>query len=414
MAPDRYRDAEDCPKSADLPAYVMGQLAPEVAFELADHIDGCAHCREELADFRQVVDALAAPPVPPGAPRPDVAERVFGALTGFVLYPFRQLGPAGCRWLGMAVAGVILLLLVRTRARDAGESPPPIVAWNAAVTWLQDAQEADGTWSPSRWGGEERFRIGLTGLALAALSVAETRDADVAATLDRAARALCREQDSSGRLGPRMPEDLYNHAPATLGLLHLHARHAFSAHEGVIDGALRYLVARQAEDGGWGYSGPFAGRPNTVISAWPLEALERAHDLGFPDLHGAIGKGRRWFATMAGQDGRFGYERPGVFPHGAGTTTAIGIRFGLHPGRTDPASPADIRPGALDLMALYFRAPRACPSLRRQILDRVAGLQVRHGSLRGSFRPADRWNAEGGRLYATTVALLCCARLARD
>jgi anti-sigma factor RsiW len=44
----------------DLTAYAMGDLPPQARARVAAHLDGCAACREALAQSRLVLDGLAA------------------------------------------------------------------------------------------------------------------------------------------------------------------------------------------------------------------------------------------------------------------------------------------------------------------------------------------------------------------
>ena len=58
---DFTSETHDCGR--DLAAYVLGALEPGEAEEYRRHLESCAVCRDEVAAFRQVVDALpmAAP-----------------------------------------------------------------------------------------------------------------------------------------------------------------------------------------------------------------------------------------------------------------------------------------------------------------------------------------------------------------
>jgi anti-sigma factor RsiW len=68
---DHMPQTRDC--GGDPAAYVLGALEPAEAQAFRDHLDNCVVCRDEVAAFQQVVDALpmAAPqqPVPRGLRR---------------------------------------------------------------------------------------------------------------------------------------------------------------------------------------------------------------------------------------------------------------------------------------------------------------------------------------------------------
>ncbi len=73
----RTPDHDQC--SGDAAAYALGALEPREAEEFQRHIETCVVCREELAAFRQVTDALpmAAPQHPvPAALRRRVLDQV--------------------------------------------------------------------------------------------------------------------------------------------------------------------------------------------------------------------------------------------------------------------------------------------------------------------------------------------------
>ncbi len=90
------------------------------------------------------------------------------------------------------------------------------------VKWLAEHQDDDGSWDPSRFGGQESTRVGNT--ALAVLAFLSNADKGVPGgvyrySVDRAFRFLRDSQDASGTFG-RVPggEDvsLFNHSAAVL------------------------------------------------------------------------------------------------------------------------------------------------------------------------------------------------------
>ncbi|MAG56600.1 MAG: hypothetical protein CMJ83_09950 [Planctomycetes bacterium] len=393
-----------CLFSSELPAYLQGELAPERALDVSEHLDGCKVCRRERDELRELLAGLgdfAPAPVPP----PDFADRVMSLVRSAVVSPFKQLGPAGMAFLGMVAATVVLAVFVHEPDRDGGPSPrldPPVASAGAALRWLVSAQEDDGSYLPSRWGGRDRYRVGLTGLAVSALAGASEgiADASVRDALDRGTSFLIRHQAESGCIGLRINDSLYNHAPATLALLRVQGRHPVAEVRAAAIRAVKHLVSEQRPSGGWGYVDDGRGRANAMISAWPLEALCLAHEAGLADLADQIAAARRWYRTLVDGRGHVGYEEAGSFPHGVTTSTAVGLCF------TAPKSePVDIAPNDCDFIGLYFLAAGDAGA-RSAIAERVATLQVRTGAFAGSFRPADRWASDGGRVYATSLAVL--------
>lgn len=112
-----------CPRGAtDLGAYVLGALEPDERREVDEHLQNCAECRTELAEFRLLPSLLArlGPEDLTGSsvePPPDLFDRVRAAVAEPVapvqpLRPARRKRPAR-RLLLVAAA---LLLVVSTAA----------------------------------------------------------------------------------------------------------------------------------------------------------------------------------------------------------------------------------------------------------------------------------------------------------
>lgn len=66
---DRERTPESHGCGADVAAYALGALSPSEAAAFEQHLAGCAACRQELASFRHVVDAMPLTAEPQRAPR---------------------------------------------------------------------------------------------------------------------------------------------------------------------------------------------------------------------------------------------------------------------------------------------------------------------------------------------------------
>lgn len=97
-----------------LGAYVLGGLGDEEAAELERHLTGCARCRVEAAELREVSDAVAGigDPVPP----PGLEDRVVATVLsdrGTRGRRTRPLGGWGDRFLaGLTAAAAILAVFI--------------------------------------------------------------------------------------------------------------------------------------------------------------------------------------------------------------------------------------------------------------------------------------------------------------
>jgi len=333
------------------------------------------------------------------------------------------------RWLPLTlkVAAVLLvglgvtLVLLRGPAGDGegdGERP--------AAT-----QESDGSWAPGKWDGQPKYTVALTGLAMLSF-VADPRPpaGPYAEAVARAAGYLVASQAPDGRLGPRFSGELYNHGIATVALLEHYALTRDESLKGPIARAVGHIRSNQTASGGWGYAG--GRRVNTSVTAWQLNAPLLASSLGWPDSRPAAEKGLAWLATMIDAEGRAGYERPGHFPDGSESLTAMAaFLFGAAPGRPGEGEARGSK--------VARSLARAVAEERRDVdyyrsfffayaLHAVEGTggggradttggpapepsalvesQVTEGPYSGSFEPRDRWSVTGGRVYSTAMAAL--------
>lgn len=112
---------DDCDSIRPLLAgYLQGRLAPEEARTIDAHLDSCAGCRSEWADFRAIHDSLGGDV--DVQPPPRVLERALSVLE-------RDGGPARPRWSRFGIAaGLAASLLVVVAAiqswRGRSGSPP--------------------------------------------------------------------------------------------------------------------------------------------------------------------------------------------------------------------------------------------------------------------------------------------------
>ena len=103
-----------CPHtSSDLGAYVLGALSPEERVRFEEHLDGCALCAAELAEFAGIpalLDRVRPEDLQPVAvtPSPELFERVSAAA-----HVTPERAPRSRRWL-LAAAAVLALLGVGT------------------------------------------------------------------------------------------------------------------------------------------------------------------------------------------------------------------------------------------------------------------------------------------------------------
>jgi len=451
--PDRSIERErECPLATDACAYVQGELTPADRARFEAHLSSCSLCQEEVAWAQQVIaDLRATSPRSGGEADPghcspaelDLVPRVLAAVEaedrsawsgrrGLLTRPLRAAALAAAAALVAVFAG--FLVLRQPAVEHTGD------AVERALCWLLKAQEDTGEYRASRWGGEARFDVGLTGLAVLAI-LAHLPDADdlspseptaaseilarAPAAVDRAVGFLLAAQADDGRFGPGFAGALYNHGIATLALLEAEGLRGDPRLRHPIDRALAYIVRTQAPDGGWGYLGRAGADPNTSASCWPLQALVIARGLGRQGLEGAIDRGFARLARVLDDRGRAGYRRPGEYPYGHFTLTSMSASCVAL--LEDPAGfPAEARARLFDAIARestvapgrdlyrdYFLA-FACRRLPRSLSNQwtsaasraIITAQVDAGRNLGSWEPEDRWASVGGRVCSTALAAL--------
>lgn len=130
-------------------AYVDGEIPPEEARLLEEHLAGCAGCRDLVRRMRTLDEglALSGGDVPPG-----FRERVFARLDREGLLPRPRILPASwLRWapvpLAAAAAAVLLVLAVREGPIGPAPSAPP------AARSVSRAPESAAPTTPARGPG---------------------------------------------------------------------------------------------------------------------------------------------------------------------------------------------------------------------------------------------------------------------
>lgn len=414
-----------CPQAVQAAAWAVGALDPVAQRAYRAHLSHCPCCTAELASCQRTVARLRATRMADAEPSPDLTDRIMAALppAAFGITPFTrvrafvrrhryQLAAAAAVLLA-SVLGTWQLLLPRTV--DTGS------ATLAGCAWIAGHQEADGSWDPARVGGQALYRPALTALATLALTREPERyPQEIAA----ACRALVREQQSDGAFGPDDSARMYNHALSTWALLAACDTGRHPELRGVLERAVAFIRARQQTTGGWGYSSSVGEPANTAVTAWQVQVLARAQQAGWDDAGGNLRKGLNWLRQRADNHGQFGYTAapgsasatPTLNAMGAYTlltaggsrpelvqTAAAAIAHLRTAARTEPAHPADLyrsffTAAAWDAAGDHGRADR--------VRADVCGQRELGGADKGSWVPSDGWGKVGGRLYATSVAVL--------
>ena len=415
------RSASLCPRAEEAAAWATGALDAEARASFAAHRRQCAACAQEADGFRALVDRLRRQPQ--AEPSPDLTARVMAALppnafdTGRVRGRRRRFIRPAFLWPAAAAALLLCGLgLWQVGAFPGGEQP----ASAAGCAWIARHQEPDGSWDPVKLGGSTVYRPALTALATLALA----RDPErYGRQIANACAALVRSQMADGGVGPEDSGRMYNHALATYALLTVHARGGHDELQDAIRRALAFTCNRQQVEGGWGYRPSADESANTAVTAWQVQVLASARDQGWADAGGNLRKGLAWLQRRADGQGRFGYTAGGAASTGSSTLDAMAAYTLLRAGGGLPElrhtataainhlrADSGARGGTTDFYRAFFTAaaweaagdgPRA-----RAVRADVCGRRETRGAERGSWAPSDVWGAVGGRLCATSLAVL--------
>ncbi len=413
--------ANACRNASQAVAWALGQLDARAQQRFEKHRADCPACAREAGAARALVGRLRA--LPEVEPSADLTARIMASLPPAERAPTR----ARLAWRAPAIRWAAAVLVVAGVVAAASRWPRPAgrgPVWDACQ-WIASQQEVDGSWRPSRHGGVDAYRAGLT--ALATLALAESRDARHAAAADRGAAALLAMQQPDGAFSAADRAQLYNQALATRALFRVAASTSGAgrtAHQDALHRAVVFICDRQSSEGGWDYDRIAPG--NTALTVWQVDVLAQARAAGMGDPQGHLRRGLRWLSRQASEVGSFSYRPSGVAAGSQTTLTAMGAWALLDAGadfaplatvggealRRVVEAAADAHP-AVDLYRDLFlvRALQAGRQVAAAagVRTRVAARRVTTGSETGSWAPDDPWGRIGGRLYATSVAVLTLA-----
>jgi hypothetical protein len=351
--------------------------------EFHNHLKECPSC-QEVATVLQRLRSLPAAEIPD-----NLTAHILSAIqqpkTKYVRSQYHLWAAAA-----MVVIGVTTMSIWQFGKKPteilAQEIQSTVVAQNTdrsvkeALDWFCRSQEADGSWSPARWGGDPRFKVALTALPmLAILSADSEKTPQRGEVIAKARQYLQSTCDRKGRFGPQFYGSSYSQGIATLALLSCYKNNPDEESKRLLDKALAVIVSQQHANGWWGLGGN--PQPDLSITLWQVEALKMAVDLGWKDVNPYLSLGTKWVVTHSHNDST------------------------LHNGLTSG--------GEVDYFNAYFTTTllkSANDESSRQRLASIRhallGKQIQRGNDSGSWTPDDRWGMAGGRLYTTALASL--------
>jgi hypothetical protein len=351
------------------------------------------------------------------------------------------------------VAGSDLATIYRFRDRDdreqlgrtRGGTKDAEKAVHAALDWLASAQQDDGHWDASAYGGgAQRFvegedrkgagthaDTGITALALLTyLAAGETHlKGEHRRHVQKGLEFLLRQQAHDGSLAGNasMFAKMYCHGMATLALGEAYAMTRDDRIRPYLERAVAYTVAAQHPNtGGWRYH-PWRHAPSDPGDmsqfGWQLMAVKSAEAAGLtiPE-HTQMLMHRFSESCAAGHYGGLASYRQGERVNRTMTAEALTCRFFLKQQVSKPALdeaaeyllaelPGRGKPNLYywyyATLALYQLQDERWEQWNQALQRQLLRTQQTTGTLAGSWDPSTVWGGCGGRVYSTAMAALC-------
>ena len=318
-------------------------------------------------------------------------------------------------------------------AREGGTS-----ATEAAVArgleWLARHQEPAGHWSLHKFNahpgctcqnpGQSITDAGATALALLPfLGAGQTHIAgmykdEVRAGLD----FLLDNQAPDGDLstGARGNTRLYTHGQAAIVLCEAYMMSGDQRLKQPAQNAITFIIAAQHHQGGWRYN---PGQPgDTSVVGWQIMALQSARAAGLQVPNSVLQKANQFLNSVQAPNQLYAYQ-PRVSPTHVMTAEAILCRYYLGHGRNASTIATGInhlidnhlpnRSGE-NIYYLYYGTQvmhhyggPEWDLWNDQMRELLISTQHSNGHRRGSWTPKENHDRQGGRLYATAMAICC-------
>lgn len=257
------------------------------------------------------------------------------------------------------------------RLRENGGSPALDRKVVAALDWLMQQQNADGSWGHA-------YPVAMTGFAILAFSGhCETVDSPrYGQTLVKAINYLVgashdRQGLMASKPGTHTP---YEHGIATYALaeaysLNKNARAKVKRISNALRNAVPIIIEGQTKGGGWLYGYGQSGTGDLSISGWNIQALKAAKLTGirFAGLDRAMAKALVYIKVAGTSDGLYRYRIQDGQP-GRLSLTGVGVLCGRMLGETMANEDLSLRAilgdqpkqfRSADLYALYYHS-QAC------------------------------------------------------
>ena len=310
-------------------------------------------------------------------------------------------------------------------------------AVDRALHWLARHQFADGHWSLNNFGkackghkpctgrGHLKSDTAGTGLALLPfLGRGQThKKGEYRKVIERGLKWLIEHQKKTGDLftGGSHNAYMYSHGIATIALCEAYAMTRDDELKRPAQRAIDFIVkAQHKSTGGWRYKP--GERGDTSVVGWQVMALKSGEMAGLRVPASTLKKAGKWLDRVESTGrlkGQYGYSSRGATI--TMTAEALLCRQFLGTPRNDPG----LQSGAKYLLNnlprrgkfssyYWYYATQVMYHLRGEhwkkwhdpMRNLLKSSQTRTGRMSGTWNPADNWERQAGRLYATSLRTL--------
>ncbi|QDU59096.1 prenyltransferase/squalene oxidase repeat-containing protein [Aeoliella mucimassa] len=326
--------------------------------------------------------------------------------------------------------------------RDGGGNASSEAAVEAALAWLAEHQNRDGSWHLDHRGGtcqgqcgnpgsiEDSYRSATALALLPFLGAGQTRfEGKYRSVVGRGLDALVRmgEKPRQGA-GVSWADGgtMYAHGIAAIAMCEAYGMTNESQLAMPAQAAIDYIVSSQnPNDGGWRYNYQMAG--DTSVTGWQLMALKSAHLANLQVPHSTV-EGAMRFLDFVEQDdygsayaympeGKNGGYRPGMSSVGLLCRMYLGWKKDSQGITQGVERIANVGPSASDYYYNYYAAQLLFqytngrgPMWRQwneRLRDQLIKTQEKEGHLKGSWFVNNGHDSEkGGRLYCTALGCM--------
>ena len=322
-------------------------------------------------------------------------------------------------------------------ATAAGATSESLAAVHRGLEWLVEHQHPDGYWSlhrfyqqmPGRnYGGAAGFECDVAATGFALLPLLGDGHTHISgqyqSAVSRGLGWMLTQQKRDGELSGKLGRDyrMYVHAIAAIVLCEAYGMTKDPTLRDPAQRALDFIVAAQHRpSGGWRYHPQEAA--DTSVVGWQVMAMKSGQMAALNVSQDSLDLVHKWLRSVEGKGagiGTFEYQKGhGITP----AMTAEGLLcleyLGAQPGDPRLQSGVKYLLGHLPrkgqetsyywyygTQVMYHVQGDAWRQWNLALRDMLVQTQVKTGHLAGTWDPADQWDYQAGRLYASSLRLL--------